>query len=227
MKKTTLILISFLFAMNMSCQRASSQTWENMKTAGRYLNKSFNSLLGRPDELAKAYDASNLNGPEDAEYISLNESDLRNSMQYSDFAVEQPKFWPGDANSGMPSLAAFHSPQKEMAVLFKTLHFATDDHIVRAKEDLEVIYKMAQSLKEHPKLYICIEGHCDERASASYNMALGSRRANQVRSLLIKQGVSPEHLYPISYGKERPVSLGHTKEDFDKNRRCEFKLYFK
>jgi peptidoglycan-associated lipoprotein len=72
-----------------------------------------------------------------------------------------------------------------------------------------------------------IEGHTDERASASYNLALGMRRANHIRQLLVKNGVSLNRIYTVSRGKEQPFALGHTPDDWKQNRRGEFKIFEK
>jgi peptidoglycan-associated lipoprotein len=72
-----------------------------------------------------------------------------------------------------------------------------------------------------------IEGHTDERASASYNMALGMRRANFVRSFLVKQGADLNRIFTVSQGKERPLAQGHSPDDWKLNRRSEFKIYQK
>ena len=67
---------------------------------------------------------------------------------------------------------------------------------------------------------ITIEGHCDERGTREYNLALGERRANAVRNYLIALGVSGSRLNTISYGKERPAVLGSTESSWSKNRRA-------
>ena len=220
---TNLVLL-FLFT---GCQKTSSQTWEDVKTAGRYLNRGFDALIGRYDDSKPVHSDNDFESPEEGDYIGLNEADLKTSMQHSDAAIAQSKYLPGEKGGVVPNLTAFKEPQNNLKSLFNTLHFATDDHIVRSREDLTTVHKIALYLKKHSNSYVCIEGHCDERAPSAYNMALGSRRANQVRVLLIKQGVSVDRLYPISYGKEKPLSFGHAKVDWDKNRRCEFKLYTK
>ncbi len=214
-----ILLISFT-----SCQRNSNQTWEDVKTAGSYLNRSIAALFGQYDE-TKAVCEDETDNQED-EFISLNEADLKFQGR-GDFAIAQPKFLPGEKGSALPSLSAFRMPNRKESSVFQRLYFATDDHIVRSREDLRTIQKVSAYLKNHPNCHICIEGHCDERAPAAYNMALGSRRANQVRVLLIKQGVKAGQLYPISYGKEKPWRLEHSREAWAQNRRCEFKLYTK
>lgn len=67
-----------------------------------------------------------------------------------------------------------------------------------------------------------LEGHCDERGSQEYNLSLGSRRAEFVKNILIKKGVSTSKIRVISYGEERPLSSGSTEVDYSKNRRVNF-----
>jgi peptidoglycan-associated lipoprotein len=82
-------------------------------------------------------------------------------------------------------------------------------------------------MKQHPQTYIFVEGHCDERGPAAYNLSLGSRRSNSVRNELVKQGVDLNHVFTISYGKERPVAVGNGEEFWLQNRRAQFNTFEK
>jgi len=82
-----------------------------------------------------------------------------------------------------------------------------------------VLAREADWFKKYPNVAAVIEGHCDERGTREYNLALGDRRANAVRSYLISLGVEPSRLTTISYGKERPDVLGSDDESYAKNRR--------
>jgi peptidoglycan-associated lipoprotein len=77
-------------------------------------------------------------------------------------------------------------------------------------------------LKNQPDLKVQIEGHCDERGSAEYNLALGERRAKSVMNYLVTLGVKASRLSTISYGKEKPADPGHDEAAWAKNRRAEF-----
>lgn len=72
---------------------------------------------------------------------------------------------------------------------------------------------------------IQIEGHCDERGSSEYNIALGQKRADTVREYLAKKGVDPANMTTISYGEERPIDPGKSDEAYAKNRRVQFLAY--
>ena len=81
----------------------------------------------------------------------------------------------------------------------------------------------AAVLKEYPDIRVLIEGHCDERGTIEYNLALGSRRALAGRNYLINLGIDPDRLATISYGEERPADPRHNEEAWAKNRRDDFK----
>jgi peptidoglycan-associated lipoprotein len=80
----------------------------------------------------------------------------------------------------------------------------------------------AELLKKYPTWVITIEGHCDERGTAEYNLALGERRAVAVKTYLVSLGIPPDRVRTVSYGKEFPFDPGHTDEAWAKNRRGHF-----
>ncbi len=75
-------------------------------------------------------------------------------------------------------------------------------------------------LKSDPSIRITIEGHCDERGTREYNIALGEKRANSVKKYLVASGVEATRIKTVSFGKERPAFFGATEEIFNKNRRA-------
>lgn len=79
--------------------------------------------------------------------------------------------------------------------------------------------KQAAWMKSHGGVRVTIEGHCDERGTREYNLALGERRANSVKDYLVALGISPGRIKTISYGKERPVALGSNEAAWTQNRR--------
>ncbi len=102
-----------------------------------------------------------------------------------------------------------------------TVHFAFDSSVVNPGERPK-LDDMAAYMRENPSNIITIEGHCDERGTAEYNRSLGERRAQACREYLTSAGVDGNKLQTISYGKEKPVDLGHGEEAWAKNRRAEF-----
>ncbi|WP_169570053.1 peptidoglycan-associated lipoprotein Pal [Sneathiella limimaris] len=86
-------------------------------------------------------------------------------------------------------------------------------------EARSTIERQAQWLKANPSVTVSVEGHADERGTREYNLALGDRRATAVKNYLVTLGISSSRVDTISYGKERPVALGHNEEAWSQNRR--------
>lgn len=222
MRITTLFVTAALF-LTTSCARNSSESWENVKTAGRYMQKGVDALCGKDYESRMLTSDEEFVGPYESDFIPLKDADLKNQFAATDQALPQPKAIPGQ--KGMPELGQFYTPPESLRALFQAVHFETDDHVVKDKAELASLMQLATYLKKHPELYLVVEGHTDERASASYNMALGMRRANYVRSFLVKNGVDLNRIYTVSRGKEMPAAVGHSSDDWRLNRRSEFKIY--
>ncbi len=103
----------------------------------------------------------------------------------------------------------------------KDVFFDTDRYDLKP-EAREILAANAAWLQKHPTVKILVEGHCDERNTREYNLALGERRANAVRDYLVFLGVAPERIETISYGEERPFALGHDESAWRLNRRAHF-----
>lgn len=101
------------------------------------------------------------------------------------------------------------------------IYFGFDDYTL-SPEAQSTLTAMAEGLKANKSAVIQIEGHCDERGTVEYNLALGERRAQSVKNFLAQLGVEGARLSTISYGEEKPVVQGHTEEAWAKNRRAEF-----
>lgn len=91
-----------------------------------------------------------------------------------------------------------------------------------AGEMQSTLQKNAEILKQYPSWVVTIEGHCDERGTAEYNLTLGERRAQAARAYLVSLGIPAERLKTVSYGKEFPFDPGTTEEAYAKNRRAHF-----
>ncbi len=103
--------------------------------------------------------------------------------------------------------------------LIKDIYFDFDKYDIR-QGDAEILKGNAALLVKFPNVKIQIEGHCDERGTVEYNLALGERRANSTKNYLISLGISGNRITIISYGKERPFDPGHNEEAWAKNRRA-------
>ena len=103
----------------------------------------------------------------------------------------------------------------------RPLFFELDSSDVSA-EGQQVLQANAAVLKKYPTMQITIEGHCDERGTAEYNLALGERRALAAKGYLVSLGISADKVKTVSYGKEFPFDAGHDDAAWSKNRRAHF-----
>jgi peptidoglycan-associated lipoprotein len=118
-----------------------------------------------------------------------------------------------------PKLDPFEDPDNLLSK--RVVYFDFDSSTV--KEDaLPIIRAHADYLAANSQVHFTLEGHTDERGTREYNLALGERRADAVRRLLIANGVSPSQVRIVSYGEERPAMLGHDESAWSMNRRAEF-----
>lgn len=103
--------------------------------------------------------------------------------------------------------------------LLKDIRFDYDKYDIR-RVDEGILRENAAFLKKNPKMKIQIEGHCDERGTVEYNLALGERRANSTKRYLVSLGITSDRISTISFGKERPLDPGQNEEAWAKNRRA-------
>lgn len=102
----------------------------------------------------------------------------------------------------------------------RVVHFDYDSSDL-SNEDYQTLQAHAQFLVANANSKVALTGHTDERGTREYNMALGERRAKAVESFLITNGVNPQQLEAVSYGKEAPVNTGHDEAAWKENRRVE------
>lgn len=127
----------------------------------------------------------------------------------------------GDGTGGVGAGTMAQAPGSEQDFLVNVgdrVFFDLDKYDIRddARAALE---KQGAWLGKYPAVTVSIEGHCDERGTREYNLALGERRANAVKDYLVALGVNPNRIKTISYGKEQPVALGHDEGAWAQNRR--------
>jgi peptidoglycan-associated lipoprotein len=129
---------------------------------------------------------------------------------------------PATAAPQAPATTARPSPKEFTAVpQLKPIYFDFDKYDIRPG-DARVLDANAQWLKSNSEQLVLIEGHCDERGTNEYNLALGERRAKSTMNYLVSQGVQASRITIISYGEERPVCTQHNEECWSKNRRAQF-----
>ena len=100
-----------------------------------------------------------------------------------------------------------------------TIYFDTDKFDIDS-EDQAALRQQAQYLQQYPNVRATVEGHCDERGTREYNIALGERRANAAKNYLVSLGVGADRVTTVSYGKERPVALGSNEQAWARTRRA-------
>jgi len=136
---------------------------------------------------------------------------------------------PPPATSGDTSGATTPTPPAPAATTSGTLHLQIQDAFFDYdKSELKpearaVLTQNAEYLLQNPQAKVTIEGHCDERGTSEYNLALGDRRARAVRDFLVNYGVAAARIETISFGEERPFAPGHDEAAWSQNRRAHFK----
>lgn len=105
----------------------------------------------------------------------------------------------------------------------KKIHFDFDKHNI--KDDMKpILHRNADWLLKHSSVEIVVEGHCDERGTEEYNIALGEKRAEAAKAYLVNLGVPASSVNIVSYGKSRPAVKGVDEDTYYQNRRAEFKI---
>jgi peptidoglycan-associated lipoprotein len=131
--------------------------------------------------------------------------------------VSAPNAPPAAAPSGPPNVSELFEQN------VKDVFFDLDKAELR-DDARGVLTKDAEFLRSYPDVHISIEGHCDERGSTEYNLALGQSRAQASKNYLISLGISADRMETVSWGKERPFCTEHTEDCWQQNRRDHFVL---
>ena len=121
-------------------------------------------------------------------------------------------------SSGSTVSAPTPGSAEEFITVGDRVYFDLDKSEIRSS-DASTLNDQAAWLKRYPNVTIVIEGHCDERGTREYNLALGERRANAVKEYLVSRGIPASRIDAISYGKERPAVLGSNESAWQQNRR--------
>ncbi len=120
-------------------------------------------------------------------------------------------------------LEELQSQETFEGILEQKIHFEYDSSSLSA-EARRTLTEIAGTLREYPSWSLDISGHCDERGTIEYNLALGERRAQAAKKFLTDLGISGSRISTVSYGEERPIDPRSTEEAWTKNRRAEFKF---
>ncbi len=127
-----------------------------------------------------------------------------------------------------PAAKATVSPEKKFKSVstLETIHFDFDKYSINP-EDRFILNDHAAYLIKNSNTFLKIQGHCDERGTSDYNLALGERRANATKNYLVSLGVSSSRISTISYGEEKPVCTVNNESCWARNRRAEFYVHAK
>jgi peptidoglycan-associated lipoprotein len=109
----------------------------------------------------------------------------------------------------------------EKAFVNEIIHFSFDSALL-SDQAQQILNSKADYLRINSGVTVTVEGHCDERGTDAYNIALGERRAESVKNFLVDMGISANRLNTISYGEERPIAIGQNEASWAKNRRAQF-----
>lgn len=107
------------------------------------------------------------------------------------------------------------------AEVLKNVYFDYNKYAIKS-EEVAIVDAISSWLKDKTKTHLLVEGHCDERGSNEYNMALGEQRALAVRQYIIDKGIPAGRIQTISYGEEKPAVQGHDEKAWSQNRRAHF-----
>ncbi len=123
------------------------------------------------------------------------------------------------------SIAAIRRETEEVSnMIARRVHFDFDRYAIRPGEDTQVLEQKLAVLQANASLTLEITGHCDERGTDEYNMALGMRRANASKQFLVSRGIAESRITVRSRGEEQPVDPGHDETAWAQNRRAEFRV---
>lgn len=227
----TLWILSLCSLLFVGCGgRSSQEVWDDTNTGCRYMGQGIRSMGGKHGDSRQIrcredFCRPQYYGYQEDQFVPLQDEQGQDLICME--AIQQSRISPGDAGSSIPGIESFRDPDQDpmLSSVFEHIHFPYDSEKIQGQDNLQKIQAIARYLERHPGTYVFIEGHCDERGPQAYNLALGTRRANSVRSILVAEGVDPERLFTVSYGKERPLVTGHDDKAWALNRRSQFKVY--
>ena len=125
---------------------------------------------------------------------------------------------PGGAGIGSRNIVP--GSQQDLEASAGDRVFFAFDRADISPEAREILSRQADWLRRYPNVTVTIEGHCDERGTREYNLALGERRAQAAKNVLVASGIPASRISTISYGKERPAVVGSSEESYAQNRRA-------
>lgn len=120
-----------------------------------------------------------------------------------------------------PPAAAIANEAARAAFFNENIHFEFDSAALSGQA-LQLLNNKAEYMRLNPEFRVAVQGHCDERGTNAYNMALGERRAESVKKFLVNLGIRADRLNTVSYGKSQPITMGQDEASRARNRRAQF-----
>jgi len=148
----------------------------------------------------------------------------KNAVQSQPAQTPQSELPKAEVNSGGAAEPGNQATAPEAAgaeFANENIHFAFDSAVL-SDQAQRILTAKAEYLRTNPGLAITVEGHCDERGTDAYNIALGDRRAQSAKEFLVHMGIGAGRLKTISYGEERPIVQGRDEASWAENRRAQF-----
>lgn len=151
--------------------------------------------------------------------LSANDLEVQNASEKSDEKAEQA----GRLKEDRLRVEAAAREAAKQEFVSESIHFALDSALL-SDQAQALLNSKAYYLRTNQDIMVTIEGHCDDRGTNAYNIALGERRAESVKNFFVDLGIKANRLNTISYGEERPIAMGQNEVSWAKNRRAQFVL---
>ncbi len=135
--------------------------------------------------------------------------------------TKQEEILQPDVTAVKPVTPPIEEKKPEVKIDFSIVYFGFDSYSIE-EASIPLLTEAARLLRSYPQVAVRLEGHCDERGTTEYNLALGEKRSAAVRDYLVNLGVERSRLATVSFGKEKPADPGHNEISWAKNRRVEF-----
>lgn len=232
-----LLALGLFLGSTTSCYRNSDQMWDDSRSAGRHMSRGLRTMGGKHGDSRAVQSRDEFMAMNDGicvgnesyvcDFIPLSDQSYESEMAMAEYVSRQPRETPGDPGSTVPGIESFRDPSTNStwSAIFRNVIFEYNSNLVKGQDNLDTIHAIANYMRRNPNIYVFVEGHCDERGPEAYNLALGARRSNAVRNLLLEEGVYADNIFTISYGKERPLFHDQNDDSYRQNRRAEFKVY--
>ncbi|MCG6982344.1 MAG: peptidoglycan-associated lipoprotein Pal [Deltaproteobacteria bacterium] len=160
---------------------------------------------------------------EPTQEMTAEQMEAQQAAQEAAAAREAQMAQKGEAEQQREEAAMMAEEARKRAFVEENIHFDFDKYDLKPKA-MMILDEKAAYLREHPEVRVLVEGHCDDRGTNEYNLALGDRRANSAKNYLVRSGVAESRITTISYGEEQPLCMEQTESCWWRNRRDQFQI---